>query len=190
MKQTLVFCFVTLAVGGLNHSLCAQSHLEVGAQTLVQRFVGNSNTTTGPWSPGLQIQGIRSSNGFRYGLNVASVQMAYSETTYRWGQLGLVAGVEKSMGPVSFRLDFVGHGRLAPLQTMGTAASGWTPSPVRAVDAAIRPSLALVVGGTDNGSLVAVVGLEQGFLTVDPSDASVGVQQRVQGLFLGLNINL
>jgi len=190
MKQTLFFCFVTLAVGGLNHSLCAQSHLEVGAQTLVQRFVGNSNTTTGPWSPGMQIQGIRSSNGFRYGLNVASVQMAYSETTYRWGQLGLVAGVEKLMGLVSFRLDFVGQGRLAPLQSRGTAASGWTPSPVRALDAAIRPSLALGVGQTENGVLNVVLGLEQGFLTVDPSDASVGVKQRVQSLFLGLNIKL
>jgi hypothetical protein len=46
------------------------------------------------------------------------------------------------------------------------------------------------MGETDNGSLVAVVGLEQGFLTVDPSDASVGVQQRIQGLFLGLNLHL
>ena len=93
MKQTLFFCLTALAFGGFNHSLRAQSHLEVGAQTLVQRFVGNSNATTGPWSPGMQIQGIRSSNGFRYGVNVASVQMAYSETTYRWGQLGLVRWV-------------------------------------------------------------------------------------------------
>ena len=61
---------------------------------------------------------------------------------------------------------------------------------MRAVDAAIRPSLALGVGQTENGVLNVVLGLEQGFLTVDPSDASVGVKQRVQSLFLGLNIKL
>jgi hypothetical protein len=190
MKPYRTFLLAAIALGSSTHLLRAQSRTEIGAYSMVQRYRGNSSSTTGPWSPGVHLQGVHSSGAWRYGLLVGSSELAYSETTYRWSQLGVLGGVKKSFGPLHLRMDVAGQIRLAPLQSRGATPSGWTSSPIRPWDVALRPSVALVIGGSESTALEMVCGFEQGLLSVDPSDAAVGLEQRVQGVFLGLNVQL
>lgn len=192
MQKTLLFrVFLSLVLhGGFHHIASAQTTTHLNAQVLIQQFAGSDAATTGIWSPATRLELMRSTEMWRYGMGISSTNLAYLETAYQWTDASLFGGLQKRFGRLALHADAGLQTRWAPLQTNGPSSGGWVNSPIRRYDVFIRPGFSFRLINSDHNPLSLSVAFEQGLLTVDPSDASNGLRQRVRGVNWGLSLEL